>query len=388
MTLPEAHPFLLTMLTKGDAAECAWQSVHDTEWDRVVEDAVRHGLAPWLYRWSCAHSGIIPERSRARLKADTAAWASRTLLFADELAAILRALDRRCIPCAPLRGLALAEYLPGAPCVRPTGDLDLLIRRNDCAGVREVLRDLGYTEVDRQPGFAQTYSYTLEFVKDRHGWITVEPHWTLAYPPFTDAIDMDGVWNRCRRGLVVDVETWLLSREDLLINLCWHVHHKGPDAPLLWWHELDLLCRHDDATMDWPAFVGRIGGGLPARFIAEVLTTLVRQFGSPVPDSVLTDLRRSACRVTPRFGRLYTGPLAVDGVESLATFLALRGVRAKARYARSVFIPSREFMAHQYGLSTLGRLGLGYAVRGFSLAWTAMKGLLNFLLPVRLLPHR
>ena len=387
MTFPRVHPALLTLLNER-ARSAPLPALDRSAWDQLVHDADNHGLTPWLYRWSCDHASVTPPHVQARLKTIVAALAGKNLVLTYELATILRELDRRGISCAPLRGLALAEYLPDAPSVRPMGDLDLLVKRDDCFSVRDTLRQLGYTEVDRRPGFAEAYSYTLEFVKDRHGWITVEPHWTLAYPPFMDTIDMDGVWNRCRRGTVAGVETWLLSREDLLINLCWHLHHKGADAPLLWWHELDsLLCRHASA-IDWPRLVSTIGPGAPAGLLANVLATLVHEFRSPIPGQAITELSKSALILMPHSTRLFTGPLAVDGVESLAQFFAIKGLRARAAYAWALLVPSREFMIRHCGVETPARLSLCYGLRGLSLTWSAAKGLLNMFLPARRLTYR
>ncbi|MGH7259467.1 MAG: nucleotidyltransferase domain-containing protein [Nitrospiraceae bacterium] len=387
MTFPSVRPTLLALLNERDRSAPP-PSLDRSAWDQLARDAENHGLAPWLYRWSCDHPSAVPAQVRDRLKTNVAAVAGRTLILADELATILRALHRRNISCPPLRGLTLAEYLPGTPSVRPMGDLDLLVKREDCSRVRDVLQRLGYTEVDRRPGFAETYSYTLEFVKDRHGWITVEPHWTIAYPPFMDAINMDAVWNRCRRGTVAGVETRLLSQEDLLLNLCWHLHHKGADAPLLWWHELDLLLRHHASAIDWPRLVSTIGCGAHAGLLTEVLATLVREFRSPIPAQVITKLSKSASIPTHHSARLFTGPLAVDGVESLAQFFAIKGLRAKTRYVWTLLVPSREFMIRHYGVETPGQLYLRYGMRGLALAWGALKGLLNILLPARRLANR
>ncbi len=382
MTFPRVHPALLALLDEHERS-APLPALDPSAWDQLARDADNHGLAPWLYRWSCNHPSAIPSHVHDRLKARVAALAGKNLIFADELTAILCELNRRKISCAPLRGLALAEYLSDAPSVRPMGDLDLLVKRDDCAGVRNTLQHLGYTEVDRRPGFAEAYSYTLEFVKDRHGWITVEPHWTLAYPPFMDIIDMNGVWERCRRGRVAGVETCLLSQEDLLINLCWHLQHKGADAPLLWWHELDLLLRRHASAIDWPLLVSTIGQGMPAGLLADVLTTLVREFHSPIPDQVIAGLTMSASLPTPHSARLFTGPLEVDGVESLAQCFAIKGLRAKARYAWALLVPSREFMMMHYAPASPARLYLHYARRVLSCVWESLKGLANLFVPAR-----
>jgi len=389
MNPPVVHPFLLRLITPERFETLTLPAAADPAWDRILQDASLHGLAPLLHQWSRKPgTTALPSHARTQLAVEVAGLVARNLILTEELATILKTCREWSLTCAPLRGLALATYLPDTPSVRPMGDLDLLVKRDNYSGVRDTLQHFGYTEVDRRPGFAQAYSYTLEFVKDRHGWITVEPHWTIAYPPFMDSIDMDGVWNRCRRGTVAGVETWLLSREDLLINLCWHLHHKGAAAPLLWWHELDLLlCRHASA-IDWPRLVSTIGQGVPAGLVADVLTTLVREFHSPVPAQAVTELNKSASMPSPHSARLFTGPLAVDGVESLAQFFAIKGLRARAAYAWALLVPSREFMIRHYAVDSPGQFYFRYGLRGLTLAWEVLKGLLNMVLPSRRLTYR
>lgn len=380
MMFPRAHPALLALLNaRGRSAPPLDRSV----WDGLAGDADRHGLAPWLYRWSCDHPSVVPGQIHDRLKCRVVALAGSNLMLSDELAAIHRELARRDISCLPLRGLALAAYLPDAPEVRPMGDIDLLVRREDFPGVRDVLQHLGFAEMDRRPGFAETYSYTLEFVKDRHGWITVEPHWTLAYPPFMETIDMGAVWSRSRRGTVAGIETKLLCPEDLLINLCWHLVHKGSAAPLLWWYELDLLLRRHASAVDWSRLVSTIGPGAPAGLLADALTTLVREFRSPIPDQAVAELNKSAEIPTPHSARLFTGPLAVDGGESLAQFFAIKELGARTAYAWALLVPSREFMMKHYAPASHAQLYLQYARRVLSCAWECLKGLVNRLVPAR-----
>src|SRR5207247_1464536 len=83
------------------------------------------------------------------------------------------------------------------------------------------------------PGDVREVSYTLGLARDAHGGVVVEPHWTLAYTPFADALDMERVWARCRRGRVVGEPALLLAPEATLLNLCLHLVHKAPDVPLL-----------------------------------------------------------------------------------------------------------------------------------------------------------
>lgn len=381
MMFPRVHPALQALLSGNDRPEPP--ALDSSAWDQLAGDAERHGLAPWLYQWSLNHPSVIPAKIHDRLKANVTASIGKTLVLADELTTVLRELERREIPCLPLRGFALAAYLLDAPAVRPMGDIDLLVRREDYPGVRNALLHLGYIEMDRRPGFSETYSYTLEFVKDRHGWITVEPHWTLAYPPLMEAIEMGAVWSRCRPGTVAGVETKLLSLEDLLINLCWHLSHKGAEAPLLWWHELHLLLRRHASAVNWSRLVSTIGPGAPAGLLADVLSTLSREFHTPISDQALVEMCRSASHPAPRSTRFLSGPLTVDGGESLAQLFAIKGPRAKIQYAWALLVPSRQFMMRHYATTSPARLLLRYTGRMLSFAWESLKGLVNLFVPAR-----
>ena len=368
----------------------AWtpSSTEDQAWDSILSDAAAHGFMPLLYRWLNASGSDrqLPHPAIDRIKASAFRLAARNIVLAQELASILLTYETRQIPCAPVRGLALAELLYGDITARPMGDLDLLVRKDDLPSVAAALTGLGFREVDRRPGFARRYFNTLEFVKERHGSIIVEPHWTIAYPPFTDRIDMDAVWKRCVMGRVVGVETRLLAREDLLLHLCFHLIHRRDDAPLLWYYELDRLIRQTGAALNWPQVVLVAAEAGQALLLAESLEKVKGLFATPIPEQVFTQLEgsRTARRSAEnRLARLLAGDSTADGRESLALFFALTGLRAKTRYALSLLFPSSEFMRLNYGPSNRRQLGLCYLARAARLAWEGLKGIGGLLIPSR-----
>jgi hypothetical protein len=326
--------------------------------------------------------------------------AARNVLLAQELASILRAFEVRQVACVPVRGLALAELLYGGITARPMGDIDLLVHKEDLPAVAETLNGLGFQELAHRPGFAQTYSYTLEFFKDRHGGVIVEPHWTIAYPPFADRVNMDRVWKRCVRGQVVGVDTWLLGRADLLVHLCLHLIHHSDKAPLLWFYEIDRLLRQEKTALDWSQvlLVARQTG--LELFLAEVLGKVTTLFDSPLPDHVLSQLsaqrmahpaRAVGTSLESRMVRLLAGESRVDGRESFAALFTIRGLRAKVRYAIALLFPSPQFMLLHYGLSSRRQLGLCYLGRFVHLCWEGLKGIGGLLVsnrPLRQSPPR
>ena len=380
MTSLAAHPFLMGVLL-GDEPETLLPLAQGAaDWEEILREAMGHGLTALLYGW--LKRADIRHRLPAPLAVDFEGQffglAARNILLSRELATLLRAFEEQQVRCAPLRGLDLAERLYGDITARPMGDLDLLVRKEDLAEVATILQGLGYRGIDRRAGFAQAFCNTLEFYKDRHGWIIVEPHWTIAYPPFVDRVDMEGVWRRCSRGRVVGVDTWLLAPEDLLFHLCLHLTHRDGTAPLLWFYELDRLLRQEEAALDWHRLVVTAREAGLESLLSRTLGKVRALFGTPLPDRVLDQLAStSSTSLEGRLVRLLAGGSSVDGKESLAVLFTLKGFRAKLKYALALLFPSPEFMRVEYGLTSETQLGVAYLRRFRFLVWEGCKGIVR-----------
>ncbi len=388
MTSPPVHPFLMSILLSTGVEGCAPQSQDDRAWEQIIREADQQGLTHLLYRWfNESHPNHRPSTALLeQLKASTVRTSAHNLLLAEELASVLRAFESAGIACAPIRGLALAELLYGDITARPTGDIDLLVRKKDLPRVADTLGELGFRELNHRPGFAQVYSYTLGFLKNRHGWIVVEPHWTITYPPFADSVDMDAVWSRCVKRRFLGIETWSLGREDLLLHLCFHALHHGEQAPLLWFYELDRLIRRDETRLDWSWIVTVALQAEQESSLIEVLERLRRFFGSPIPAQVFVQLRvrPTSGSLSARIIRSLARASSATAREELALFFALKGMRSKLRYLSALLVPSSEFMRLRYGLTARRQLPFSYVRRVGSVLWEGLKGLGCLLIPQRM----
>lgn len=381
MSLPSAHPFLVSVL-RGTPANFAPDSLDGRAWDLILRDAAQHGLTPIFFRWlKASGSGPpIPSSVCEQVKDSMFALAARNLALAVELRSILDAFQSERVACAPVRGLALAERLYGDLTARPVGDLDLLVRKEDLPRVAETLRGLGFRPLEHRRGFAEAFSYTLVFLKDGSGWVIVEPHWTIVYPPFVDRLDMRGVWERCVRGRVAGVDTWLLGCEDELLHLCLHLAHPDGTAPLLWFYELDRLLRQEQERVNWARFLSIACQAQLEFVLGEVLRTVQAFFQTPIPDHALDRLRvLPGTSVEGRLLRLLAGTSSVNGREELAVLFTLQGFPLKLRYAMSLLFPAPQFMMRRYGCAGRIRLGLAYFRRFCRLSWEASKGVMKLL---------
>ncbi len=389
MTQNDIHPFLLAFLRNPDVPIPADQQIADSEWDRIAREAEEHGITSLLHQ-SLQTSELVDQQASippeviTRLEARRAAITARNLLFTGELASILGACEARQVWCAPLRGLTLAEDLFADLSLRPMGDIDLLIRKDDLSTVSEVLHEFGYGQMDRRTGYAADFYYTGKFIKDRHGWVIVEPHWSIAYPPFLDRFDMDMVRSRCRRGEVIGLEAWLLSPEDVLLNLCFHLVHEGREAPLLRHLEIDRLIRKYGPGLDWSIVVSAADGSGQGFFIHRVLGEVIEIFDTPVPVEVLASLPDELPRTREgRIASFLADRGNIDGKESLALILASKGVKVRIRYLFSLLFPTTAFMRMQYELTNRYQYPFAYLKRFGYFLKEGIRGVVTIIRPRR-----
>ncbi len=366
MNVMPIHPSLAALLP--DPPDKSLSHLPSTEWQAILDQASAHGLVFRLEGFPG-----LPPSLRERVRQECLGITARNLALAGELRTILRTFRDQRVPCLPLRGLALAERLYGDIPPRPMGDIDLLVRKEDLSRVQALFQELGFSEMDRRPGFASTFSYTLKFFVERSLMVIVEPHWTIAYPPFTDRLDMEAVWNRCVPARVVGEQTLSLGREDLLVHLCLHLTHRD-DAPSLWLYELDRYVRRESVARRWDVVLSVSHEVGVERLVGHALNAVVTKFEAPVPADVIDALDRRSGQTRPLAQRLVETS-KVDGVESLATFFAVKSLGAKFRYARALLFPQPSFMMLQYGLKSRRQLATTYVRRFCWFSWQAAKGL-------------
>ena len=374
MIASSLHPFLAAAIGAGPEAP----RPQSDEWERIFREASEHSLLHRLRRVEG-----MPAALSAHFRAHCLEISARNLALAGELRTLLRAFASDRLECAPLRGLALTEILYSGPVPRPSGDIDLVVRREDLPEVRAMLDRLGFWEMDRRPGFAETFSYTLKFVRESSFTVIVEPHWTIAYPPFVDRIDMREVWERMVPAVVAGEPTLSLAAEDLLLHLTLHYNHRD-DPPLLWLWELDRFVRRQAGALRWEqllALARRAGVG---EFVHRSLGTAVASFETPVPGEVLgaLDASRGRDAALPPARRL-AQDFEFNEREGLALLLSLDGLALKWLYVRGLLFPSPTFMMAQYGLRHRGQLVAAYVRRFFRLTWDGVRGLARIVLPRR-----
>ncbi len=369
LTFPSVHPFLMALLTNSPSAKNQPAIASHEAWQTIVEEAIAQRIAPLLLRWLShpTHRHEIPLHLLNDLKLQVVQHAAWHLLLTKELRDILAMCERQGIACVPIRGPLLAEQLYDDYSTRQMDDLDFLVHREDLSAIKDIFQQLGYTDHEHRPGFLEAFSYSLEFVHPNHGFL-VEPHWTLAYPPFIDTAAMEPVWARAVKQRWMNLDTWSLSHEDLLLHLCLHLHHKGRQSPLLWLYELDAVIQRHGSTLDWNIFMDQVQFMEQTRAVCDVLTIVTETFHSPVPELVARQFAAHVHDASSPSSFIVRNQIlarsSLSGREELVLLCSLHSLHDKLRYLSALLFPSPQYMTQRYGARTRMNL-IGFYIARF-----------------------
>ena len=230
-----------------------------TDWNEVVEVAVREHLAPLLFRRlkeSDARAGV-PADAWKRLRRAYFTSGDRNTRLYRELRTVLQRLRDSRVKVIALKGAFLAEAVYGDLALRPMCDTDLLVPRAELPRAQAILLDLGYGPQEREDIelLCQRSMELAPFVRDDS---SVELHWSIAVPTSPCRIDITGLWARAQPATIAGVHLLALSPEDLLLHLCLHASHQhGLECGLRPFCDIAEAVRHYGSEVDWPQFADR-----------------------------------------------------------------------------------------------------------------------------------
>ena len=241
--------FQLTQVFFGSSSPPETSRALDDETDpeQALEVARAHGVV------AICHEALIRMKDRnATLSAagelflrERQLAAYRSIRTGRDLAQIVDAFHRAGILPVLLKGASLAFNVYPDPSLRPMGDLDLLVRKEDASKAQGALATLGYS-----PAFVAATRWEEENLlahlphQRAPGRIPVEIHFRLfprAMPYFPDE---EGLWDRVVWTTVEGRRALRLAPSDELLYLCGHLRKHAPSLyQLIWFCDVALLWR-------------------------------------------------------------------------------------------------------------------------------------------------
>lgn len=324
------------------------------DWEAVAALAVREGVEPLLYAalhglpWAPAH--LVAQWRQVYM-----GHGLRNGLLLQQLEAVLTALAEIGIQALVLKGAALIARVYGDnPALRPMVDLDLLIRPQDVPSAQACLAQLGYEPSVSEAADGLTLAFENELLLTRadRTETAVELHWSLFDSPYYQhRLPMEWFWETAVEAQVGNTSVRILGPEAELLYLCGHLalHHRGQG--LLWQHDLAALLAAGADALDWDALLAR-GQAMELLLpLQTLLPRLAREWGAPVPASVLE--RLAGLQPTPREAQVFSRLTAQQRpvLHRLAADLAgIPTWRGRLRYAWCNLFPSAGYMRERYAV--------------------------------------
>jgi hypothetical protein len=260
---------------------------------RLLALAERHRLLPLLY-FNLKRVGV-PAGSLAVWSALEVRFrqnATRILAVTANLLAVLDAFEERAIPVVPFKGPVLAQRLYGSLALRPSGDLDILIRREDYPAARALLLERGYQPRHVLPPGGEAFLLRSRYAEvfDRPDSATVELHWGFTNGDIGLSLALDELLPRTESLAIGGRTVSVLADDDLLLVLCVH-------GAKHCWDRLEWICGVGDLirssrSLAWAPLLERArerGVGRMLLLGAALAHELVE---APLPPYVLAEIRR------------------------------------------------------------------------------------------------
>lgn len=241
------------LATADSRAVAALNSLTADEWNRLIDEALRHDVAVYLHYHlgELQDSVDVPQYAQERLRQIARQATVLSLRREHELRQILATLNDGGITPTLLKGAALAHTVYPAPACRSMVDFDLWLADEEMPEARARLEKLGYQfkpDPTRTIEFCRRYEGELAYVSPRDGRTSVELHWGAFVGEWirrTTKVDREAVAaRRCVRN-INDLEVQLLAPEDAFLQILLHaaIHHQMSLHALRSFLDLGLLLR-------------------------------------------------------------------------------------------------------------------------------------------------
>jgi hypothetical protein len=300
-------------------------------WQQLLTLAERHGIQPLLYQALESVRDAIPAEAKQELEHIYQTNLHKALLMSRELIRIVHHLRSFDLDVMPYKGAALAEFLYGDIALRQTGDIDLLVRREEFSRVQDALEKIAYvpqtrfSEVEQRAYLKSAYECVFDGPAGRN---LLEVQWAIEPRFYSVDFDMDGVFDRAVKIEVAGQEMKTPAAADLFLILAVHAAKHAWDR-LIWICDIARLMRLSSMDWDWIASRAATLGVL--RIVNVSLLLANRLLEAAIPESV------GKAFAQDEFGVRFVSRLqqkvmsaADSNVESLSYFRLMMQLRERA----------------------------------------------------------
>ncbi len=300
-------------------------------WQRLFALAEHHGVQPLLYQALLPLASAVPPAEIRALQFAYQANLHKAMRLAGELIRLDQRLSALGLEAMPYKGLAAAEVLYGDIALRQSGDIDLLIHREDLPRIRDAVRELGYTPhttlsaAEEREYLKSGYEYSFDGTA---GPNLLEVQWAIQPRFYAIDFDMDGLFRRAAAINVAGRPVKTPSDSDLLLLFSVHAA-KHVWGRLIWLCDIARLMTFP--SLDW-RWIGSQARDLGIVRILRVTMLLAnRLLAAGIPDEAEENLPqdRGAAELAHEIQSYIVSETAFN-IESLSYFRLMMRLRERS----------------------------------------------------------
>src|SRR5437016_2947007 len=215
--------FLVAAVRRFLHPDAALPEAKTIDWNILLRLASDHAVTPILY--SVFRDVPLPDGIATELRSAFESSVQWSMAQSGELARLAALLDQHGVPFIALKGPLLSHYLYGELTTRSSGDIDLLVNRNDVLRTRELLAPRGYRIANTlhwNSDSACLRSRENEISFESPSGVSVDVHWRILPGYFASPFDGLDVWEASKAMTLAGRQVRTLSPEHLLILICSH----------------------------------------------------------------------------------------------------------------------------------------------------------------------
>jgi len=346
---------LLSLLQKDDAEIEEVANLTATDWNALIDRARIHSVVSliWLRLRERVERMKLPPEIVDRFVKLHLQDTGRGIIIQDQIENIVKAAHDAGVPMMLLKGAQLVKLVYNDASLRQMYDIDLLVREESLTGLKEVLFQLGYSEifVDR---YNPKRAYQFPFQPSKNG-LRLEVHTSLKSTLLPGELALKEIWERAVTVRFGDAEALAMSPEDLILYICYHSsYHFYLHFGLRSLCDIASVIKRFGVDLDWKRLVYCACKWNITRSSYIGLVLVGQWLKADVPNEVIIGLEPNDAN--PQLLQMVNSQIfARTGRDSLRSEKIPQLVNAKGVWEKSSVIlkglfPSRVRIVRQYGL--------------------------------------
>lgn len=280
----------------GQGGESGSRPIGVSDWQRVLDLAVRHGLGPLVAAELLDCAGLeLPAEIAVKLKEIRERAARRALTQIAELLRVLAAFQREGISALTFKGQLLAEQAYGDVALRSCFDLDIFVPEKEVLHAKQALAALGYRPefalLPHQEADLLRIECEYTFIHATTG-ARVDLQWRPRARYFSFPLPARELWERSISTTLAGHPVRTFAMEDLVLML---VVHGAKHT----WNRLDQVSTlaavlRNNPGLDWAAVEQRARKHGAQRMLLLGLELAATWFSAPIPDRLISAAKKDS----------------------------------------------------------------------------------------------